>query len=119
MEEFLTLCFLAADLLLMVTGYIYGWKFLKKRNYLLGFECWIVAVSATNLLFSALLFSVPDFEGISQTLYGNALYLDAFSRAAGIPLIGVAGLMAVTHAYHPSKSADMLWFARGALLQAS
>lgn len=113
MEEYKIICFLVADILLIAAGTIYGWKFLKKRNYLLGLECWIVAISATNLLFSALLFSVPGFEGISLSLYGNAMYLDAFSRAVGIPLIGMAGLMAVTHAYHPSKLADILWFAGG------
>jgi hypothetical protein len=111
MEEYKTIGFLFADLILIAAGTIYGWKFLKKRNFLLGLECWIVAISATNLLFSALLASIPSYEGISSFLYGNALYLDAFSRASGFPLIAIAGLMAVTHAYQPSKFADILWFA--------
>lgn len=111
MEEYKSFCFLLADFLLIVAGTLYGWKFVRKRNYLLGLECWIVAISATNLLFSALLANVSGFEGMSSALYDNAIYLDAFSRASGFPLIAVAGLMAVTHAYHPSKSAEILWFA--------
>lgn len=111
MEEYKTIFFLVADVLLIAAGTIYGWKFLKKRNSLLGLECLIVAISATNLLFSALLISVPGFESISLTLYGNALFLDAFSRASGFPLIAMAGLMALTHAYHPSRSAEIIWFA--------
>lgn len=110
MEEYLTICFLAADLLLMATGYVYGWKFLKKKNYLIGLECLIVAISATNLLFSALLADAPGYEATSLMLYQNALFLDAFSRVSGVPLITTAGIMALTHAYHPSRTADILWF---------
>lgn len=112
MEELKGIVFLVADLLLIASGTVYGWKFLKKRNYLLGFEWWIVAFSATNMLLWALT-ADAGIEGLPQVLYGIAMYLDAFSRAFGFPLIAVVGLMAITHHYRPSKIMDVLWFAGG------
>lgn len=113
MDEIKSIGFLVADLVLILAGTVYGWKLLKKGNSLLGLECWIVAISATNLLFSALLFDFPKYRSTSLTLYSNAIYLDAFSRSVGFPLIGIAGLLAVTHFYKPSTAKEILWFAAG------
>lgn len=110
MEEFKSIGFLVADFLMVAAGAIYGWKFLKKKNYLLGLEWWIVAISGTNFFFWALAHDA-GLEGLSAGLYSVAYYFDAFSRAFGFPVIAVAGLMAVTHFYRPSKLTDMLWFA--------
>lgn len=103
--ELKLIAFLFADFAMVLSGAVYGWKFLKKDNVLLGLEWWVVAISGTNFFFYALT--------ESQVLYGGAYFLDAFSRAFGLPVIGIAGLMAVTHAYRPSKLTDILWFAGG------
>lgn len=95
-----------ADLVLIVTSLIYGLKFLKKRNYLLGFEWLVVTFSATNLLINA-------FTG-AEAFFHISLFCDAFSRAVGMPVIAVVGMMAVTHRYKPSIVADVL-FVVGAL----
>jgi len=96
----LVLCFASA--LLATTTAIYGWKYLKKRNYLLGIEWLIVAVSSSN----ALIYFATDFE-ISGLI---SHVLDAFSRGFGMPVIAVAGLMAVTRGYKPSWRQDVLLF---------
>jgi hypothetical protein len=90
-------------LVLAITSGVYGWKFLVKRNYLLGIEWWVVTFSASNLLAYLL-------TG-SHIAYGISFFCDAFSRGFGIPVIAVAGLMAVTHRYKPSIRTDVLFFA--------
>lgn len=96
------IAFLLADVAMVTSGAVYGWKFLRKQNLLLGFECWIVALSGTNFFFYALT--------ESRFLYGISYFFDAFSRAFGFPVIALVGLMAVTHDYRPSKRTDVLWF---------
>lgn len=91
-----------ATVLLWSTSLIWGLKFVKRKNYLLGIEFLVVTVSTTNL-FIYLLYE-------SQLAYDISYFLDAFSRAAGIPIIATAGLMAVTHNYKPSKVVDVLFF---------
>ena len=93
---------LLADLLLLASSLVYGLKFLRKRNYLLGVEWLVVTVSTTNLL----IYLLSEW----QTAYSISFFLDAFSRGFGIPVIATAGLMAVTHGYRPSMRADLLWF---------
>lgn len=97
--------FLLADLALMASGYFYGWKFLKKRNFLLGAEWWIIAISATSFFVYALT-EMPPF-------YKFSIFLDAFSRSSGFPVIAVIGGMAVTHDYRPSRLIDGVLFALG------
>ncbi|ALX14523.1 hypothetical protein P350_23580 [Burkholderia cepacia JBK9] len=101
----LALC-LSSATLAMTTG-VYGFKFVRKRNFLLGFEWWIVTISASN----ALLFFVTE----SPVSYGISHFLDAFSRGFGMPVIAVAGLMAVTHGYRPSVRQDLLLFVLAAV----
>lgn len=90
-----------ADLALITTSLIYGVKLLKKRNYLLGGEWLVVTFSATNLMINAL-------TG-AQVFYSISLFCDAFSRAVGVPVIAIAGMMAVTHRYKPSIFADVVY----------
>lgn len=97
-----TIILMLADVLLLVTSLICGFKFLKKRNVLLGIECWVVTVSTSNMLIYLL-------SG-SKTSYSISFFLDAFSRGFGIPVIATAGLMAATHRYKPSKLTDIVWF---------
>ncbi|KAG8149037.1 hypothetical protein [Burkholderia catarinensis] len=90
-----------ADLALISTSLVYGVKLLKKRNYLLGFEWLVVTFSATNLMINAL-------TG-EHVFFSISLFCDAFSRGFGVPVIAVAGLMAVTHRYKPSIVADVVY----------
>lgn len=100
--DFKTYMLLFGTAVLVVTSLVYGVKFLKRGNYLLGIEWLIVTFSATNFLIFAL-------AGV-QSSYSISYFCDAFSRAFGIPVITVAGLMAVTHGYKPSLRADVTLF---------
>ncbi len=95
-----------ADLALISTSLVYGVRFLKKHNYLLGIEWLIVTFSATNLMINAL-------TG-AHVFFSISLFCDAFSRGFGAPVIAVAGMMAVTHRYKPSIFVDVVYLA-GAL----
>jgi hypothetical protein len=99
--RFYALCFTTC--LLLATSLIYGLKFLKKRNYLLGLEWLVITLSTLNLLLYLL-------SG-AQFAYNISYFCDAFSRGFGIPIIAIAGLMAVTHRYKPSIRADVGFFA--------
>lgn len=92
-----------ATLLLLATSLVYGVKFLRKQNYLLGLEWLVVTLSTSNLLVYLL--------SQAQLPYRISYFCDAFSRAFGIPVIATAGLMAVTHRYAPSKALDIVFFA--------
>ncbi|WZB63866.1 hypothetical protein WJ970_15180 [Achromobacter xylosoxidans] len=96
---------LLADVLLILAGVIYGVKFLRKRNYLCGIEWFIMALSGSHFLLWAL------FGWESG--YSVAHFFDAFSRSFGFPVVAVAGMMAVTHNYQPSRLADVLYFLLG------
>ena len=62
----------------------------------------IVGISATN-------FTTFIATGW-QTNYDVAIFLDAFSRGVGVPIVGTLGLMAVTHGYKPSPAKDFILF---------
>lgn len=95
---------LLSSVFLIVCGVVYGLKYVRvRKNYLLGFEWLIVAISASNLLF----FLLTGFE----PSYSISFFLDAFSRAFGVPIVAVLGLMAVTHNYKPSVAKDIVVFA--------
>jgi hypothetical protein len=96
---------IAADSLLILTTLVYGVKFLKKGNYLLGFEWLVITLSGSN--FMIFLFTEKIFA------YNISMFCDAFSRSVGIPVITIAGLMAVTQRYKPSILADVALFAGG------
>lgn len=101
--EFRDVLALLSCVLLIASGGIYGVKFLRRGNYLLGLECLIVAFSSCNfLLYLLTQWKVP---------YSISFFCDAFSRGFGIPIVAVLGLMAVTHDYKPSAWKDALIFA--------
>ena len=93
----LGLCF--AAVVLAATSFIYGWKFFKKRNYLLAVEWFVMGTSSSNATYF--------FATGNQQSYAVAHFFDAFSRAFGLPVIGVLGLMAITHGFRPSIRFDV------------
>ena len=101
--------FIAADLWMVFAGLRYGWKFIRQYgNYLLGLEWLIVGTSGVNYLIWVLLGASeanPQAAGVH--------FLDSFSRAVGITLILVLGLIAVTHRYKPPVVADIAVFGLG------
>jgi hypothetical protein len=98
----LELVFLASAVWLAVVGYYVGWRFIRTYgNYLLGLECLVVGVSASNFLVGSLL---GADGGIA---YDISFFLDAFSRSLGFTLILVLGLMAVTHHYKPTVAVEI------------
>lgn len=100
--ELINIFGLVACIVLALSGWIYGAKFLKKKNYLLGLEWWIVAFSATNFVSYMLTASKVNFS--------ITMFLDSFSRSFGMPVIAVIGLMALTHNYKPSAFKEVMLF---------
>ncbi len=100
--ELIDLFALIACVLLVLSGLGYGVAFIRRKNYLLGVEFLIVGISATN-------FTTFIATGW-QANYNVALFLDAFSRGVGVPIIATLGLMAVTHNYKPSRAKDVILF---------
>ncbi|WCD78243.1 hypothetical protein PI990_19805 [Pseudomonas sp. TUM22785] len=96
---------LVSCVLLVICGLYYGVAFIRRDNYLIGWEFLIVGISATN-------FTVFIVTGWLAN-YNVAMFLDAFSRGVGIPIIATLGLMAVTHNYKPSLVSDILLFLAG------
>jgi hypothetical protein len=88
---------------LVLTSLVFGLKFLRKRNYLLGVEWLVITFSAANFL-------VYFLTGW-QVSYNISFFCDAFSRGFGLPIIAMAGLAELTHGYRPSILADVLFFA--------
>lgn len=103
--ELIDLFALVSCVLLVICGLSYGLAFIRRKNYLLGVEFLIVGISATN-------FTTFIATGW-QTNYNIAIFLDAFSRGVGVPIIGTLGLMAVTHNYRPSPAKDFILFLAG------
>lgn len=87
---------------LAATGFFYGFKFCQKRNYLIGVEWFALAISSTNFLVYELTHSHATYLGV--------LFLDTFSRAFGLPIVTVAGLMVLTHRFRPTIRFDVLLF---------
>lgn len=87
---------------LAVTGFYYGAKFCQKGNYLIGVEWFALALSSTN-------FMVYELTHWHITYLG-VLFLDTFSRAFGLPIVTVAGLMVLTHKFRPTIRTDVLLF---------
>lgn len=97
------IAFLLSDVRLIVVGFLCGWKFLRNYgNWLLGLECMVVGVSATNFLVGSLL--GPEAGNVP---FSVAFFLDAFSRSFGFTLVPVLGLMVVTHRYKPTLAVEV------------
>ncbi|MFE3024675.1 transporter [Nocardia tengchongensis] len=96
-----------ANLAMVYAGFVYGIRFIKDfRNYLLGLEWLVVAVSGSNVVLLGV--TGVNHESVS---YHLMLFFDAFSRSVGLTLVVVLGLMTVTHRYRPSPSVDSTVFA--------
>lgn len=95
---------LLADLAMVGAGFYYGYKLLRGfRNFLLGLEWVVMAVSGVNVLVLAGLFAKPDGAPDHESFsYHLMVFFDAFSRSFGMTVILVIGLMAVTHRYRPT-----------------
>lgn len=87
---------------LAATGFFYGVKFCQKRNYLIGVEWFALAISSTNFMIYELTHSHITYLGV--------VFLDTFSRAFGLPIVTVAGLMVLTHRFRPTIRTDVLLF---------
>jgi|GEM_PF-347793 len=90
---FLSCVFFAATL------YFGTFKFFQKRNLILCAEWAVMAISVTNL--SIWVFTQQQWQ------FDFSMYLDAFSRVAGMNLLVVFGFLAVTHNYKPSVLTDV------------
>ena len=88
---------------LFVSGWYYGLKFLRRKNEFLGYEFIILGTSGANFLF----FNAT----LNQTSYNLMVYLDAFSRAFGFPIIAVLGFLVVTHGFRPTRRLEIGLFA--------
>ena len=87
---------------LAATGFYYGFKFCQKRNYLIGVEWFALAISSSNFMAYELTHANITYLGV--------LFLDTFSRAFGLPIVTVAGLMVLTHGLRPAIRTDVLLF---------
>lgn len=79
-----------------------AFKFFQKGNWILSAE-WAVMFTSTSSL-TVWIFTQWNWQ------YNFVMYLDAFSRVAGMNLLVVFGFLAVTHQYKPSLKADVLIF---------
>jgi len=103
--EIVDICALVSCIVLVISGLCYGAGFIRKGNYLLGLEFLIVGISASNFT----TYIATGWKGN----YNVALFLDAFSRGVGVPIIATMGLMAITHNYKPSRAKDVFLFVAG------
>ena len=108
--ELRTLLIDAGILALVFVGLYFGYRLLRLGNVLLGLEWIILGFSASNMF----LF----FNGLNEASGAIAMLCDAFSRSVGIPVIGLLGLMKLTHGYTPSLRAEVILFVGGFLLAA-
>ncbi|MBT2263435.1 hypothetical protein [Rhodococcus erythropolis] len=93
---------LLADLAMVGAGFYYGIKLLRGyRNFLLGLEWVVMAVSGVNVLYLAAI--NVDHESLS---YRAMVFFDAFSRSFGMTVILVVGMLAVTHRYRPKWAVE-------------
>lgn len=92
-------------LMLVGVGLVYGTLFNRRKNYLLGYEWYLLGISAClGMLFLA---------GVAP-VFGTAWhFLDMFSRLVGVTIIGSLGLLQVTHRLRLSARTDVLIFAAG------
>lgn len=96
----LSIC--VCTMVLSATGFFYGTRFCKKHNYLIGIEWYLLAISSANFMVYELTHSPICWAGV--------MFLDTFSRAFGLPITTVAGLMVLTHRFKPTLRADAALF---------
>lgn len=87
---------------LVWVGFYYGYRFLKLKNDLLGYEWFVLAISAGNVML--------DKAGIFDFSVHVWHFLDTFSKLFGITVIGTIGIMKVTHGLQLSKAKEISIF---------
>lgn len=103
-----TLFLFLSSLFFASTLYFGTFKFFQKGNPILCAEWAVMAISMTNI--TIWIFTQQQWQ------YDFSMYLDAFSRVAGMNLLVVFGFLAVTHKYKPSILADVfILFGVGAI----
>lgn len=95
----------SSTVLLFLTSLIYGFKFVRKSNYLVGWEWWVFSLSTACVI----VFLLTD----SQAAYNASMFCDRFTRGFGAPILATLGLMAVTHGFKPPMRVDILLFVGG------
>lgn len=93
---------LAVVACLATVGYVYGYRFNQLKNHMLGYEWYLIGLSATCVFI--------DKAGVSETAGHIWHFLDAFSRLLGVTLIGGLGIMKVTHDLELSIKSEVLIF---------
>ena len=94
-----TLFLFLSSVFFVSTLYFGTFKFFQKGNVILCAEWAVMAISMTNI--TIWIFTQQQWQ------YDFSMYLDAFSRVAGMNLLVVFGFLAVTHKYKPSALADV------------
>ncbi len=103
-----TLFLFLSSVFFVSTLYFGTFKFFQKGNLILCAEWAVMAISMTNI--TIFIFTQRQWQ------YDFSMYLDAFSRVAGMNLLIVLGFLAVTHKYKPSVLADVfILFGVGAI----
>ncbi|WP_156137258.1 hypothetical protein [Tepidimonas taiwanensis] len=99
--------FLLSDLSLAGCGYYFGWRFWKRDSILLSFEWWIVAVSASSFF----LYAISQWS----IFYSLSIFLDAFSRWFGFPVIVVVGVIIFARGVRLARWLEIALFVVGFL----
>lgn len=102
---------LGCMLTLAAIGWVYGYKFFQLKNDILGFEWWLIGLSASCFFLYRL--------GVSQVAGQVTYFLDLFSRLIGVPVIGALGVLKVTHGLHFTRTQEVCMFAVGMLVSAA
>lgn len=97
-----TLLLLLSSVFFVSTLYFGMFKFFQKGNAILFAEWAVMAISMTNI--TIYIFTQQQWQ------FDFSMYLDAFSRVAGMNLLVVLGFLAVTHKYKPSVLTDVFIF---------
>ncbi len=95
---------------LVVSGAIYGSLFLKRGNILIGLEWLIFAISSANAF-------IYFLSGLAFA-YKTTIFLDAFTRALGIPVLTSVGLLQLTRGWKFTIRDDVLILLGGLLATA-
>lgn len=90
---------------LVFVGFYFGYRFLKLKNDLLGYEWFLLGTSAFN--------NVLFLSGTSEFSGQVVQFLDLFGRFVGVPIIGGIGLMRVTHGLNLPKVLEKGLFVAG------
>ncbi|ODV43112.1 hypothetical protein AWV79_20420 [Cupriavidus sp. UYMMa02A] len=98
--DFRLYCILFSCSVFAITSLVYGLKFLKKRNPLVGLEWLALGISGVNVI----VFLLTGSKVSGEVMH----FLDGFSRGFGLPIVAVIGLMEVTGMRRLSIAQDIM-----------